>query len=132
MVSQDLIQRLQRNALELREFIVSDLIGVGKVGHLGGSCSCAEIVATLYFHKMPHDPKTPALKDRDRFLLRGRRKATARASLLRCDKIAQSRFLDNGHSGPQRSPGRNPHFLQHSTSNGDGIQRAPSSSAQGH
>jgi hypothetical protein len=67
----------------------------------------------------------------DRFV-QGRRKATARASLPRCGKTAQSRFLDNGHSGRRRSPGGNPHFLQHSTSNGDGIRRAPSSSTQGH
>ena len=55
--------------MSLREHIVRDLIGAGKVGHLGGSCSSAEIVAALYFHKMRHDPKNPALPDRDRFLL---------------------------------------------------------------
>jgi transketolase len=45
------------------------MIGVGKAGHLGGSCSLAEIVAALYFGKMHFDPK--ALKDpnRDRFLV---------------------------------------------------------------
>jgi len=32
------------------------MIGVGKVGHLGGSCSLAEIVAALYFEKMRFDP----------------------------------------------------------------------------
>jgi len=90
----------------------------------------------LSIGRKPEFPTAPAaaalrLIGLDRFF-RGRRTATARASLPRCDKIAQSRFLDNGHSGPQRSPGRNPHFLQHSTSNGDGIQRAPSSSTQGH
>jgi transketolase len=69
MVSQDLVRTLKRRALELRKLIVSDLIGVGKVGHLGGSCSCAEIVATLYFHKMRHDPKNPHMPERDRFLL---------------------------------------------------------------
>ncbi len=45
------------------------MIGVGKAGHLGGSCSLAEIVAALYFGKMHFDPR--AIKDptRDRFLL---------------------------------------------------------------
>jgi transketolase len=69
VVSQELVRKLEEKALCLRELIVSDLIGIGKVGHLGGSCSSAEIVATLYFHKMKHDPKNPAMEDRDRFLL---------------------------------------------------------------
>ena len=69
VVSPELVHKLEEKALELREHIVKDLIGVGKVGHLGGSSSCAEIVATLYFHKMKIDPKNPAMEGRDRFLL---------------------------------------------------------------
>ncbi len=69
MVSQTLVNKLAEKALTLREHIVEDLIGTGKVGHLGGSCSSAEIVAALYFHKMKHDPLNPAMADRDRFLL---------------------------------------------------------------
>jgi transketolase len=65
----DLIRFIEDKALQLREHIVTDLIGEGKVGHLGGSCSSADIVATLYFHKMKHDPKKPQDPDRDRFLL---------------------------------------------------------------
>jgi len=45
------------------------MIGVGKVGHLGGSCSLAEIVAALYFEKMHFDPKALGDPCRDRFLL---------------------------------------------------------------
>jgi transketolase len=45
------------------------MIGVGKVGHIGGSCSLAEIAAALYFSKMRFDPKDRTNKDRDRFLL---------------------------------------------------------------
>jgi transketolase len=45
------------------------MIGVGKVGHVGGSCSLAEIAAALYFSKMRIDPKDMKNKDRDRFLL---------------------------------------------------------------
>jgi len=69
MVSPALARKLEDIALRLREHIVADLIGAGKVGHLGGSCSSAEIVAALYFHKMRHDPRNPALPERDRFLL---------------------------------------------------------------
>ncbi|NVO16289.1 MAG: transketolase [Rhodoplanes sp.] len=69
MVAQELVRSLEEKALRLRELIVDDLIGTEKVGHLGGSCSSAEIVAALYFHKMKHDPASPHAPDRDRFLL---------------------------------------------------------------
>ena len=114
MVSQDLIQRLQRKALDLREFIVSDLIGVGKVGHLGGSCSCAEIVATLYFHEMRHDPKNPALKDRDRFLLSKGHAALVQYAALALagyfprDELKKAKSLGaalQGHPDMTRTPG---------------------------
>jgi transketolase len=45
------------------------MIGVGKAGHLGGSCSLAEIVAALYFAKMHFDPKALGDPCRDRFLV---------------------------------------------------------------
>jgi transketolase len=45
------------------------MIGVGKAGHLGGSCSLAEIVAALYFARMRFDPKALGDPSRDRFLL---------------------------------------------------------------
>lgn len=62
------IQRIRKIAWDLRADVVQ-MIGVGKPGHLGGSCSLAEIAAALYFAKMHFDPK--ALDDpcRDRFLL---------------------------------------------------------------
>ena len=65
MIAEDTIRAIEDKALALRELIVRDLIGEGKVGHLGGSCSLAEIVATLYFHKMKHDPANPKNPDRD-------------------------------------------------------------------
>lgn len=69
MIDADTVRAIEDKALALRELIVRDLIGEGKVGHLGGSCSAAEIVATLYFHKMKHDPANPKNPERDRFLL---------------------------------------------------------------
>jgi transketolase len=45
------------------------MLGVGKVGHLGGSSSMAEIAACLYFHAMRFDPQNLKNPDRDRFLL---------------------------------------------------------------
>jgi len=62
------VQRIERIAWDLRADVVR-MIGVGKAGHLGGSCSLAEIVATLYFAKMHFDPKAIGDPCRDRFLL---------------------------------------------------------------
>lgn len=62
------IPELEKKARTLRLDIIK-MIGVGQKGHLGGSCSLAEIVAVLYFYKMKHDPKNPQWEDRDRFLL---------------------------------------------------------------
>ncbi|PIV27860.1 MAG: transketolase [Candidatus Altarchaeum sp. CG03_land_8_20_14_0_80_32_618] len=38
-------------------------------GHPGGSLSAADIITTLYFHKLRHDSKNPKWKYRDRFVL---------------------------------------------------------------
>jgi transketolase len=62
------ISELEKKARKIRLNIVR-MIGVGQKGHLGGSCSLAEIVAVLYFYKMNHDPKNPLWEERDRFLL---------------------------------------------------------------
>lgn len=68
MAKAEEIRRIGRIAWELRADVVK-MIGVGKVGHLGGSCSLAEIVAALYFAKMHFDPNAPGDLRRDRFLL---------------------------------------------------------------
>jgi transketolase len=67
-VSENKIAELKRIAKRLRYDIVT-MIGSGKPGHLGGSCSIAEIVAVLYFYKMRHDPKNPRWPNRDRLVL---------------------------------------------------------------
>ena len=68
MAKPDEIQRIARIACDLRADVVR-MIGVGKAGHLGGSCSLAEIVAALYFEKMHFDPKALGDPNRDRFLV---------------------------------------------------------------
>lgn len=108
------IDFLEAKALKLREHIVNDLIGVGKVGHLGGSCSSAEIVAALYFHKMKHDPQNPAMADRDRFLL-----SKGHAALVQYAALAEAGYFPKeemkkvktlgamlqGHPDMTRAPG---------------------------
>ena len=68
MVKPDKIRRLEKIACDLRADVVR-MIGIGKAGHLGGSCSLAEIVAALYFEKMHFDPKALRDPNRDRFLV---------------------------------------------------------------
>src|SRR5437763_4501946 len=55
-------------ARRVRRKIV-EMIGQAKSGHPGGSLSAVEILTTLYFDVMRHDPTRPAWPDRDRFIL---------------------------------------------------------------
>ena len=56
-------------AAKLRRDVVQMIGGEGQVGHLGGSCSLADIVAVLYGRVMRHDPKNPSWEGRDKFIL---------------------------------------------------------------
>ena len=47
MLDQDKKLELENRARDIREDIVT-MIGVGKAGHLGGSCSLADIITVLY------------------------------------------------------------------------------------
>ena len=62
------LEELKEKARSVRLGIL-DALGIEKRGHLGGSMSCADIVAALYFYKMRTDPKNPSLADRDRFIM---------------------------------------------------------------
>ena len=66
--SKELIAALEDKAKSIRRGVIES-VGVGVAGHVGGSCSCADIIAALYFYKMKYDPKRPSDPDRDRFLL---------------------------------------------------------------
>jgi transketolase len=50
-----------------RELI--EMITTAKSGHPGGSLSITDILVTLYFDVMRHNPANPKWKDRDRFIL---------------------------------------------------------------
>src|SRR5215469_7314983 len=62
------VAELQAIAKRVRREIVQ-MIGEAKSGHPGGSLSAVEIVTTLYFDVMRHDPSNPTWPDRDRFIL---------------------------------------------------------------
>ena len=62
------LEELQAVARSVRRHIVQ-MIGEAKSGHPGGSLSAVEIVVTLYYDVMRHDPANPAWPERDRFIL---------------------------------------------------------------
>jgi transketolase len=53
---------------QIRRHIIT-MTGAAKSGHPGGSLSAVEIVVTLYWDVMSHDPARPDWPDRDRFIL---------------------------------------------------------------
>lgn len=61
------IQLITQKAAAIRKDIVRML--KTDRGHLGGSLSIADLVATLYFGVMDFDPQNPKKPDRDRFIL---------------------------------------------------------------
>ncbi len=88
-LSETRIAELERRARAIRLNIVR-MVGVNQRGHLGGSCSIADVVAALYFSKMRHDPKDPSWPDRDRFLLsKGHAALVQYAALAECGYFAK-------------------------------------------
>lgn len=68
VIDEKKLQEIRLLAARMRRDIIL-MVGVGQPGHIGGSCSSADIVAVLYGWKMKHDPKNPKWEGRDRFLM---------------------------------------------------------------
>jgi transketolase len=68
MVDQAKLKELKHLAAKMRRDIIL-MVGVGQPGHIGGSCSSADIVAVLYGYKMKLDSKNPKWEGRDKFLM---------------------------------------------------------------
>jgi len=62
------IAAIEAKAARMRYDIVEMIAEAGS-GHPGGSLSAADIVATLYFDVLRHDPARPDWPERDRFVL---------------------------------------------------------------
>lgn len=90
MVTNEQIRTVQEKARILRRLVV-DMIGGkdGKVGHLGGSLSCAEIMAALYFYKMKTDPQNPQNPNRDRLIM-----SKGHAALIQYAALAEAGYFD--------------------------------------
>lgn len=82
------VDKLKRMSKRIRYNIV-DMIGPENKGHLGGSCSIADVVTVLYFYKMKHDAKNPGMKNRDRFLL-----SKGHSSLVQYSALAECGYFD--------------------------------------
>lgn len=81
------IEKLEGLARRIRLHIV-EMVGVGQKGHLGGSCSIADVVTALYFSKMCHNPANPGWPDRDRFLL-----SKGHAALVQYAALAEAGYF---------------------------------------
>jgi transketolase len=62
------LEEMAAMAKKLRRHIVT-MTGKAGSGHPGGSLSAVEIVTSLFFKILRHDPKNPRWVDRDRFIL---------------------------------------------------------------
>src|ERR671923_512336 len=64
----DSLDELRRMAVRQRIAIVK-MIGAAASGHPGGSLSEVELLLSLYFRVLRHDPENPNWAERDRFVL---------------------------------------------------------------
>jgi len=86
-LDKDNVKKLEGIARAIRLNIVQ-MVGVGQKGHLGGSCSIADVVTALYFSKMRHDPANLHWPDRDRFLL-----SKGHAALVQYAALAEAGYF---------------------------------------
>ena len=86
---QVLLERLETQARQVRRNVWRAL-RAGGGGHAGGSCSAADILAALYFHRLRVRPSEPEWPERDRFVLS---KGHANAALGAV--LAQAGFIDD-------------------------------------
>ena len=61
------LQKLSQVSLEVRRDIIKQT-GIAASGHPGGSLSVTDILVSLYFEFLRHDPKNPKWADRDRLI----------------------------------------------------------------
>ena len=91
--SEELVRELKRKAIQVRANIL-EMIPPGKVGHLGGSTSIADVMAALYFHTMnvnKDDPKDPG---RDRLIM-----SKGHAVLVQYACLAELGYFDRTELG---------------------------------
>jgi transketolase len=131
---ESLLANIQNAAKQIR-LDVLDMVFRRKAGHLGGSFSCAEILASLYIHHLKIDPLNPNWVERDRFLLSKGHAAAALYSILSQKGYYSSDDLKlwgnlgahlQGHPDRLKTPGvdMSSGFLGHGLSIGIGLALA--------
>jgi transketolase len=107
------IENLIEKSFKIRKHVL-EMTTRARSGHPGGSLSCVEILVTLYFHVMRHNPKNPQWPDRDVFILsKGHAAPTlyavlAEAGYFPIDELKKFRTLGGilqGHPDRNRTPG---------------------------
>ena len=104
---------LRAIAREVRKDILR-MTSNAQSGHPGGSMSAADIIVTLYYYKMRHNPLNPRWEKRDRFVLSKGHVCPALYSVLArtgyfpLEKLMEFRKLDGdlqGHPDMHKTPG---------------------------
>ena len=104
---------LRRRAAAIRANSLR-MVHRARLGHPGGDLSCADILATLYFHTLRLDPARPRDPARDRFILsKGHASAALYATLAEAGFISHDdldTFMQplsplNGHPDRNKVPG---------------------------
>ncbi|MBI1395630.1 MAG: transketolase [Betaproteobacteria bacterium] len=89
-----LLDVLEDRARQVRRDVWRALRAGGS-GHAGGSCSAADLLAALYFHRLNVRPDDPDWPDRDRFVLsKGHANAALVSVLVRAGFVPES-LLDS-------------------------------------
>lgn len=105
--------KLMKIAEEIRLGILEGTYNAGS-GHPGGSLSCADVMAYLYFSELNVDPANPKWEDRDRFVLSKGHAAPALYAALSLrgffprEDIKTLRQIDShlqGHPDMNKTPG---------------------------
>lgn len=108
-----LIKEVSAKAHILRIEVLK-MVYENQTGHIGGAFSCAEIVASLYFHHLKIDPARPDWPERDRFLFsKGHACAMLYSALayrgyFPVEELGTFRKLNSrlqGHPDPHKLPG---------------------------
>ena len=107
------VAEMETIAKRIRRHIIS-MTGRAGSGHPGGSLSAVEIITTLYFKVLKHNPQQPEWADRDRFILsKGHSAPALYAILAECgyfptDELTSLRQIDSrlqGHADRTRTAG---------------------------
>jgi transketolase len=107
------VSELEAKALALRRHVIRMIYAAGS-GHPGGSLSCADVIAALFFKVMDHSPERMGSQDRDHFILsKGHAAPVYYAALAECGYFPTEELLTlrklhsrlQGHPSRVKTPG---------------------------